>query len=86
MTILLVDSDKKALDREMWRFTQRPFAVTVSLHSSGDDAIRFSMCHDGERTAPTLGRKKSNKRYRYNGEKTAGNSQLLLSKRTRERR
>ena len=46
MTILLVDSDKKVLDREMWRFTQRPFAVTVSLHSSGDDAIRFSMCHD----------------------------------------
>ena len=46
MTILLVDSDKKALDREMWRFTQRPFAVTVSLHGSGDDAIRFSMCHD----------------------------------------
>lgn len=46
MTILLVDSDKKVLDREMWRFTQRPFAVTVSLHSSGNDAIRFSMCHD----------------------------------------
>ena len=47
MTILLVDSDKKALDLEMRRFTQqRPFAVTVSLHSSGDDAIRFSMCHD----------------------------------------
>lgn len=46
MTILLVDSDKKALDREMRRFTQRPFAVTVSLHSSADDAIRFSMSHD----------------------------------------
>ena len=46
MTILLVDSDKKALDREIRRFTQRPFAVTVSLHGSADDAIRFSMCHD----------------------------------------
>lgn len=46
MTILLVDSDKKALDREMRRFTQKPFAVTVSLHSSADDAIRFFMCHD----------------------------------------
>lgn len=46
MTILLVDSDKNALDREMLRFTQRPFAVTVSLHSSANDAIRFSMCHD----------------------------------------
>lgn len=46
MTILLVDSDKKALDREMRRFTQRPFAVTVSLHSSANDAIRFFMCHD----------------------------------------
>ena len=30
----------------MRRFTQRPFAVTVSLHSSANDAIRFSMCHD----------------------------------------
>ena len=46
MTILLVDSDKKALDREMRRFTQRPSAVTVSLHSSADDAIRFSIYHD----------------------------------------
>ena len=46
MTILLVDSDKKALDREMRRFTQRPSAVTVSLHSSADDAIRFSTYHD----------------------------------------
>ena len=46
MTILLVDSDKEALDREMRCFTQRPSAVTVSLHSSADDAIRFSMCHD----------------------------------------
>ena len=46
MIILLVDSDKEALDREMRRFMARPFAVTVSLHSSADDAICFSMCHD----------------------------------------
>ena len=46
MTILLVDSDKKTLDRELRRLTQRPFAITVSLHSSGDDALRFSAFHD----------------------------------------
>ena len=46
MTILLVDSDKSALDRETKRLTQQTLAITVSLHSSGDDALQFSISHD----------------------------------------
>lgn len=46
MTVLLVDSDKEALDRETKRLTERQYAVTVSLYSNADDAIRFAMYHD----------------------------------------
>ena len=46
VTILLVDSDKSALDRETKRLTQQTLAITVSLHSSGDDALQFSISHD----------------------------------------
>lgn len=46
MTILLVDSDKDALERETKRLTEQQFAVTASLYSNADDAIKFVMYHD----------------------------------------
>lgn len=46
MTILLVDSDKDALERETKRLAEQQFAVTASLHSNADDAIKFAMYHD----------------------------------------
>ena len=46
MTILLVDSDKDALGRETKRLTEQQFAVTASLYSNADDAIKFVMYHD----------------------------------------
>lgn len=46
MTILLVDSDKEALERETKRLTEQQSAITVSLYSSADDAIKFAMYHD----------------------------------------
>lgn len=46
MTILLVDSDKKALDREAKRFAGRQSGVMAVLHSSAADALRFAMYHD----------------------------------------
>ena len=46
MTILLVDSDKGALERETERLTGRQLAISVSLHSNAKDAIRFAAYHD----------------------------------------
>ncbi len=46
MTILLVDSDKEALERETKRLTDQQLAIMVSLYSSADDAIKFAMYHD----------------------------------------
>lgn len=46
MTILLVDSDKDALERETKRLAEQQFAVTASLHSNADDAVKFAMYHD----------------------------------------
>lgn len=46
MVILLVDSDKRALDREKKRLTNQQFAVTASLYSNADDAILYAMYHD----------------------------------------
>ncbi len=46
MTILLVDSNKDSLDQEAERLTHQQFAVTISLHSSANEAIRFIICHE----------------------------------------
>lgn len=46
MTVLLVDSDKQALDREARRLVGRQSGTMVVLHSSADDAIKFAMRHD----------------------------------------
>lgn len=46
MTILIVDSDRQLLEKETERLTRRQSGVTVSLHSSADDAIKFAMYHD----------------------------------------
>lgn len=46
MTVLLVDSDKQALDREARRLAGRQSGMMVVLHSSADDAIKFAMRHD----------------------------------------
>lgn len=46
MTILLVDSDKTALDREANRMVTHQSAAMIFLHSSAKDAVRFAMYHD----------------------------------------
>ena len=46
MTILLVDSDKNALDWETKRLMQQQYAATISLYSNAEDAIRFVRHHD----------------------------------------
>lgn len=46
MTILLVDSDKRALDREAQRLSRRQSGIVVVLHSSAVDAEKFAMHHD----------------------------------------
>ena len=46
MTILLVDSDKKALDREATRLANHQSLAMVILHSNANDAVRFAMYHD----------------------------------------
>ncbi|MGI5958410.1 MAG: hypothetical protein ACOX60_03205 [Massiliimalia sp.] len=46
MTILLVDSDKTALDREAKRMVIHQSVAMIFLHSSAKDAIRFAMYHD----------------------------------------
>lgn len=46
MVILLVDSDKEALDLEKKRLTKQQFAVTASLYSRADDALLYAMYHD----------------------------------------
>lgn len=46
MTILLVDSDKRALDREAQRLSRRQSGIVVVLHSSAADAEKFAMYHD----------------------------------------
>ena len=46
MTILLVDSDKRALDREAQRLSGRQSGIVVVLHSSAADAEKFAMHHD----------------------------------------
>ena len=46
MTILLVDSDKRALDREAQRLSRRQSGIVVVLHSSAADAEKFAMHHD----------------------------------------
>ena len=46
MTILLVDSDKRALDREAQRLSTRQSGIVVVLHSSAADAEKFAMHHD----------------------------------------
>lgn len=46
MTILLVDSDKRALDREAQRLSRRQSGIVVVLHSSAADAEKFAMQHD----------------------------------------
>ena len=46
MTVLLVDSDKNALDKIKKYLEERRFAVTVSLHGSGRDAVKFAKHHD----------------------------------------
>lgn len=46
MTILLVDSDKRALDREAQRLSRRQSGIVVVLHSSATDAEKFAMHHD----------------------------------------
>ena len=42
MTILLVDSDKRALDREAQRLSRRQSGIVVVLHSSAADAEKFA--------------------------------------------
>lgn len=46
MTILLVDSDKRALDREAQLLSRRQSGIVVVLHSSAADAEKFAMHHD----------------------------------------
>ncbi len=46
MTILLVDSDKRALDREAKRLADQQSAAMVVLHSNANDALKFAMYHD----------------------------------------
>lgn len=46
MTILLVDSVKRALDREAQRLSRRQSGIVVVLHSSAADAEKFAMHHD----------------------------------------
>lgn len=46
MTVLLVDSDKQALDREARRLAGQQSGMMVVLHSSADDAIKFAMRYD----------------------------------------
>ena len=46
MTILLVDSDKRALDREAQRLSRRQSGIVVVLHSSAADAEKCAMHHD----------------------------------------
>lgn len=46
MTILLVGSDKRALDREAQRLSRRQSGIVVVLHSSAADAEKFAMHHD----------------------------------------
>ncbi len=46
MTVLLVDSDKQALDREAKRLAGRQSGMMVVLHSSANDAIKFAMYHE----------------------------------------
>lgn len=46
MTILLVDSDKRALDREAQSLSRRQSGIVVVLHSSAADAEKFAMHHD----------------------------------------
>ena len=46
MTILLVDSDKRALDREAQRLSRRQSGIVVVLHSSAADAEKFAMHPD----------------------------------------
>ena len=46
ITILLVDSDKRALDREAQRLSRRQSGIVVVLHSSAADAEKFAMHHD----------------------------------------
>ena len=46
MVILLVDSDKQALSREMEHLTQKPLPAAVSLYSKAEDAIRYARHHE----------------------------------------
>ena len=46
MTILLVDSDKNALDREACRLARQQPDAMVFMHSSAEDAVRFVMYHN----------------------------------------
>lgn len=46
MTLLLVDSDKQALEREARRLASRQSSMMVVLHSSANDAVKFAMHHD----------------------------------------
>ena len=48
MVILVVDSNKKALDQEAEHLARRHSAVMVSFHSNGNDALRFAMNHDAD--------------------------------------
>lgn len=46
MIILLVDSDKNALDREAGRLARQQPDAMVFMHSSAEDAVRFVMYHN----------------------------------------
>lgn len=54
MTILLVDSDKRALDREAQRLSRRQSGIVVVLHSSAADAeslpctTMWTLCTSGK--------------------------------------
>lgn len=46
MTILLIDSDEKALDKVREELISKKFTNTIFLYSSGSDAIKFVMHND----------------------------------------
>ena len=74
MTILLVDSDKRALDREAQRLSRRQSGIVVVLHSSAADAEKFAMHHDVDivNIPPQTGQQNGGNRSRVTVEMSPG--------------